>query len=124
MKRVALCLAFLLLVVVAYRSIAAARSQELDPIKVAGATHKLVLDNTFVRVLETRIPPGKSEPMHEHRRGVVIYLSDFKVRVTERGGKPQEAMRHNGDIRWRERTVHSVDNIGTSEGHVISVELK
>ncbi|HEY2933253.1 MAG TPA: cytoplasmic protein [Acidobacteriota bacterium] len=124
MKRVALFLLVLVSLVVAYTALSAARSEDLDPVKVAGDTHKLVLENKFVRVLETKIPAGKSEPMHEHRRGVVIYLSDFKVRVTERGAKPQEAVRHNGDIRWRENTVHSVKNIGTTEGHVISVELK
>ena len=57
--------------------------QELDPLKVAADTHKLVFENPFVRVLETRVPPGKTEPWHRHGRRVVVYLTDFNTRSTE-----------------------------------------
>jgi hypothetical protein len=55
---------------------------------------------------------------------VVVYLADFHTRTTERGGKPQENLRKAGLVRWSEPIVHTVENIGTTEGHVISVELK
>ena len=98
--------------------------QELDPLKVAADTHKLVFENPFVRVLETRVPPGKTEPWHRHGRRVVVYLTDFNTRSTEQGGKPQDNLRKAGLARWSEPVVHQVENIGTTEGHVISVELK
>ena len=98
--------------------------QELDPLKVAADTHKLVFENTLVRVLETRVPPGKTEPWHRHGRRVVVYLTDFNTRSTERGGKPQDNLRKAGLARWSEPVVHQVENIGKTEGHVISVELK
>ena len=98
--------------------------QELDPLKVAADTHKLVFENPFVRVLETRVPPGKTEPWHHHGRRVVVYLTDFNTRSTERGGKPQDTLRKAGLARWSEPVVHQVENIGKTEGHVISVELK
>ncbi|PYV19645.1 MAG: cytoplasmic protein [Acidobacteria bacterium] len=98
--------------------------QELDPLKVAADTHKLVFENPFVRVLETRVPPGKTEPWHRHGRRVVVYLTDFNTRSTERGGKPQDNLRKAGLARWSEPVVHQVENIGKTEGHVISVELK
>ena len=98
--------------------------QELDPLKVAANSHKLVIENPFVRVLETRVPPGKTEPWHRHGRRVVVYLTDFNTRSTERGGKPQDNLRKAGLARWSEPVVHQVENIGKTEGHVISVELK
>lgn len=98
--------------------------QELDALKVAADTHKLVFENKFVRVIETRVPPGKTEPMHSHGRRVVVYLSDFHTRTTERGKQPQENMRSRGLARWSEPIVHQVENVGKTEGHVISVELK
>lgn len=104
--------------------LASAVPQDLDPLKVAADTHKVALENAFVRVLEVRVPPGKTEPMHQHPRRVVVYLSDFHTRTTERGGKPQENLRKAGLVRWSEPIVHEVENIGTTEGHVISVELK
>ena len=120
-----LLLAFLILTVVTvYWRWSAAIPQDLDPLKVAADTHKLVFDNQFVRVLETRVPPGKTEALHQHPRRVVIYLSDFNTRTTERGGKPQENLRKAGSVRWSEPITHQVENIGKTEGHVISVELK
>src|SRR5262245_43553580 len=101
-----------------------AAPQELDPLKVAADTHTLVFENAFVRVLETRVPPGKTERMHRHGRRVVVYLSDFHTRTTEQGGKPQDNLRKAGLTRWSEPLVHTVENIGKTEGHVISVELK
>jgi quercetin dioxygenase-like cupin family protein len=124
MRRFVLMAVAALGVSVFYWSFNVTAVQNLDPLKVAGDTHKLAMENKLVRVLETRIPPGKSEPMHEHRHGVVVYLTDFRVRSTEKGGKPQEFQRRRGEVRWREMTVHEVTNIGKTEGHVISVELK
>jgi hypothetical protein len=102
----------------------AATPQELDPLKVAGDTHKLLFENRFVRVLETRVPPGKMEPLHQHPHRVVIYLSDFHTRTTERGGQPQDNLRKSGSVRWSDPIIHKVENIGKTEGHVISVELR
>ena len=104
--------------------LASAVPEDLDPLKTAPDTHKLAFENAFVRVLEVRVPPGKTEPMHQHPRRVVVYLADFHTRTTERGGKPQENLRKAGLVRWSEPIVHTVENIGTTEGHVISVELK
>ena len=101
-----------------------AMPEELDPLKVASDSHKLVFENQFVRVLETHVPPGKTEPWHQHGRRVVVYLSDFHTRTTERGHQPQDNLRKFGLVRWSEPMIHQVENIGKTEGHVISVELK
>lgn len=123
MKKAAITLGVLALLLVYWRW-SGAMPQELDPLKVAADTHKLVFENQFVRIIETRVPPGKTEPMHQHGRRVVVYLSDFNTRVTERGGKPQDHLRKFGLARYSEPIVHKVENIGKTEGHVISVELK
>jgi len=107
-----------------YWHLSGAVSEELDPLKVAADSHKLVFENQFVRVLETHVPPGKTEPWHQHGRRVVVYLSDFYTRTTERGHVPQEQLRRFGLVRWSEPIIHQVENIGKTEGHVISVELK
>jgi quercetin dioxygenase-like cupin family protein len=123
MKRAAIAAAIFVAAVVSSRWSVAGAGQ-LDPLKVAPDTHKLLFENPYVRVLEVRVPPGKTEPWHEHPRRVVIYLSDFHTRVTEKGGKPTETLRTRGFVRWTEPTVHQVENIGKTEGHVINVELK
>jgi hypothetical protein len=39
-----------------------------DAVQVAPKSHKVIFDNTLVRVLEVAVPPaGETEPMHHHR---------------------------------------------------------
>ncbi len=123
-KKLMVGVAGLLVLAVAWQVASARQQADLDPLKVAADTHKLVFENTFVRVLEVHVPPGKTEPMHSHGRRVVVYLSDFHTRTTERGGRPQDNLRKNGLVRWSDPLIHTVENIGKTEGHVISVELK
>jgi hypothetical protein len=98
--------------------------EELDPLKIAPDTHKLVFENQFVRVLEVNVPPGKFEPWHKHANRVVVDLNDFTTRSTERGGQPKESTRKAGSVRWVDATIHQVENIGKTAGHAYSIELK
>ena len=123
MKKTAIALGILALLAISWRW-SNGIQEDLDPLKVAADTHKLVFENQFVRVLEVRVPPGKTERWHQHGRRVVVYLSDFHTRSTERGGTPQENLRESGLVRWSEPVIHQVENIGQTEGHVISVDLK
>ena len=105
-----------------------ARSQAtedpLDPVVVAGDTHRLALDNAFVRVLEVRLPPGKVEPRHRHPHGMSVYFTDWDVKVTPDGGAPETRHRQAGTFVWNEAIVHRVENVGTTEGRILRIELK
>jgi quercetin dioxygenase-like cupin family protein len=96
----------------------------LDPIRVAGDTHKLALDNKFVRVLDVRLPPGKVEPRHRHPHGMSVYFTDWEAKVTPDGGAAEVHHRKTGTFAWNEAVVHSVENVGGSEGHILRIELK
>ena len=96
----------------------------LDPIRVAGDTHKVALDNPFVRVLDVHVPPGKTEPRHRHPHGMSVYFTDWDARVTTDGGSPEVRHRKAGTFAWSEATVHTVENVGPTEGHILRIELK
>jgi quercetin dioxygenase-like cupin family protein len=96
----------------------------LDPVKVAGDTHTVALDNKFVRILDVRLPPGKVEPRHRHPHGLSVYFTDWDVKVTADGGQPEVRHRKAGTFAWSEAIVHRVENVGTTEGHILRVELK
>jgi quercetin dioxygenase-like cupin family protein len=96
----------------------------LDPIRVAGDTHRLAFENAFVRVLDVRLPPGKLEPRHRHPHGLSVYFTDWDARVTLDGGKPELHRRKAGGFAWSEAIVHSVENAGKTEGHILRIELK
>ena len=59
MKKILMTVGIVALLVVCWRW-SAAIPQDLDPLKVAPDTHKLVFENRFVRVLEVHVPPGKT----------------------------------------------------------------
>ena len=122
MKKLAILALAFACAIVSWR-LAAAFPEDLDPLKTAPDTHKLAFENAFVRVLEVRVPPGKTEPLHSHPRRVVVYLSDFHTRTTVRGEKPHEDLR-KAALGDKDAALRVVENIGQTEGHVISVELK
>lgn len=96
----------------------------LDPVRVAGDTHTVALDSKFVRILDVRLPPGKVEPRHRHPHGLSVYFTDWDVKVTPDGGQPEVRHRKAGTFAWNEAIVHRVENVGTTEGHILRVELK
>ena len=96
----------------------------LDPVRVAAGTHRVAFENPFVRVLEVHIPPGKIEPRHRHPHGLSVYFTDWDAEVTVDGREPQINQRKTGTFAWSDAVVHTVQNVGKSEGHVRRIELK
>ena len=101
-----------------------AQDDALDPLRVAGDTHKLAFENKFVRVLDVHLPPGKVEPRHRHPHGMSVYFTDWDARVTVEGGKPEMHHRTAGSFAWSEALIHTVENAGKTEGHILRIELK
>lgn len=120
------CLAFSAVLVLAGSALAWSQAgpDALDPVRVAPDTHRLAFENAFVRVLEVRVPPGKTEPRHRHPHGMSVYLTDWDVKVTVDGRAPQVHQRKAGTVAWSEAVVHAVENVGKTEGHVFRIELK
>jgi hypothetical protein len=76
-----------------------------------------------VRVLEYRDKPGAKTAVHQHPDSVVITLSAFSRRLTI-GAEVVEFDTPANEAAWRPAQMHSGENIGTTDSHVIFVELK
>jgi hypothetical protein len=105
---------------------------DLDAVRAAPRHHLLILENERVRVLDTRIDPGETVPVHTHRWPAVYHVyswSDFvrrdadgKVLLDTRGRPPPASL---PAVVWSEPLPpHSLENVGAAELHVVSVELK
>jgi hypothetical protein len=113
-------------VAIASASIRPAFTQEtLDPVKLMPHTHKLLFENEFVRVVESRVPPGATEPKHVHPHCVTVHLVDVDAEVkTFPDGRITRVHNGAGTADWSEATTHEVKNIGTITSHNFRVELK
>jgi hypothetical protein len=106
------------------------KDDPLDPLRVAPDTHKLALENAFVRILDVHIPPGSVERRHRHPHGLSVYFTDWDAKVTvenngNNDGKPAQVnQRKAGTFAWSDAVIHTVENVGKTEGHVLRIELK
>jgi beta-lactamase class D len=103
----------------------------LDALCAAPDSHRLLMENEKVRVLEVTIPARHKEPWHTHRR-VSLMLIDQSASIRyfrsdddfdERPRRtPKDEMVH---IEWLEpESIHCVENTDTMRYHAIRVELQ
>jgi hypothetical protein len=103
----------------------AAELDELDVLKVIPENYTLLLENEHVRVIEARIPPGTTEPLHRHLSGVSIAMTDYFIEHLQPNGEWTPSMkREPGTVYWSEGSVHQVRNVGDTYSHTIRIELK
>lgn len=103
----------------------------LDALIAAPEHHTLLLENDEVRVLDVRIPPGETVPLHTHRWPSMTYLLRWAnfIRRDERGNTMVDTRRseqpQTGTATWAEPyPPHTVENVDTVELQAIVVELK
>lgn len=103
---------------------------DLDALVAAPKQHRLLLENDRVRVLDTRIEPGERTPVHTHQWPAVHSIVSWSAFVRRDGdGVVLVNTRGSADpapaVLWGEPLgPHSLENVGPTPLHVISVELK
>jgi beta-alanine degradation protein BauB len=95
-----------------------------DPVKVAAANYKVILENAAVRVLKIDYAAGAKTPMHQHPDSVAIILTDSKMRFTTPDGKTEDMARPNESALYTPAGTHSPANIGTTRLEAILIEFK
>lgn len=105
---------------------------ELDALVAAPDHHTLLFENDRVRVLDTHIPSSDRTPIHTHRWSSAMYILSFSdfVRYDDKGevlvdSRTVDALKIPPTVLWSAPLPpHSLENVGTTDLHVISVELK
>jgi hypothetical protein len=78
---------------------------------------KKEIDNAVVRVLRRLVPPGKTVPLAELPPGLVIFLTDYSVRVP--GAAPQEELRgKRSHFLWHSGGKIGLENLS---GHPLEI---
>lgn len=101
----------------------AAAQKAKDTTEVDPDGHRVVLENTYVRVVEARLAPGQKVAMHSHTPRVVVALSPFRLKLTLPDGRSGVVDRRVGEASWSEATEHAAQAlVGTV--HAVEVEPK
>jgi hypothetical protein len=100
------------------------RDPSRDPVVTDGDKYKVVFENDRVRVLEYRDSPGQRTSPHYHPDYVLCALSTFTRKFILSDG--QEAVRdvRLGQVAWGKAQSHIGENVGSTDTHVLIVELK
>ncbi|HEX6419602.1 MAG TPA: hypothetical protein VFZ77_13970 [Acidimicrobiales bacterium] len=94
-----------------------------DPVCTDPDKYRTILENELVRVLEYRDTPGAMTAPHRHPDSVMYTLSAFQRRLHV-DGATRDVQLERGHALWLPAQVHRGQNIGTSDTHVLFVELK
>lgn len=104
---------------------------QLDALQAAAHHHVSLFENDMVRVLDTRVMPGQTVPLHTHRWPSVLYIlswSDFVRRDGEGRTVLDSRLGQRlpqGSAVWSSPLPpHTLENVGESELRAISIELK
>jgi quercetin dioxygenase-like cupin family protein len=100
-------------------------SSNRDPIETDPDKYKVVFENERVRVLEYRDTPGQKTSPHYHPDYVLYAVTSFRRNLTlPLEGKGGTRDVQAGDVVWGKAQVHIGENVGSTDTHVIMVELK
>jgi hypothetical protein len=105
--------------------------ETMDALIAAPASHRVLLENDRVRVLEVVIEPGAREPEHTHQAASVMIV-DEPARIRYYAG---DAVRFKSRarsetppgvwVRWMEpEGPHSVENIDEHRYHAMRIEFR
>ena len=95
-----------------------------DPVVTDSDKYKVVLENDRVRVLEYRDSPGQRTSPHHHPDFVLCALSAFTRKFALAEGKEAVREVRPGEVAWGKAHSHIGENVGSTDTHVLIVELK
>ena len=95
-----------------------------DAVTTAPDLYRVVEENDRVRILEFKGGPGAKSEMHSHPAMVAIGITDTVVKFTLPNGQSIEIEMDKGHPMYLDAVEHATEISGTSEAHVILVELK
>jgi quercetin dioxygenase-like cupin family protein len=95
-----------------------------DVVKVAPASAKVEYEDSQIRVLRFKEPPGTKLPMHSHPAYVAVGLTNDIAQYTFPDGRTAEQKSKVGQAEFANAVSHASVNTGKTASEAIFVELK
>jgi hypothetical protein len=104
----------------------------LDALIAAPDNHRRLMENEYVRVLETTIDPGQTTPVHTHKWPAAHYVMSWShfIRRDDAGNilldtRQSDFNQNVPQVLWgTSLPAHTVENVGSTTLRIVSVELK
>jgi beta-alanine degradation protein BauB len=94
-----------------------------DPVCTDPDKYQIVFENDRVRVLEYCDRPGDKTHPHRHPDSIMFPLSGFQRRLHGEEGT-RDVVMAPGAVHWLPAQTHVGENTGTTDTHVLFIELK
>jgi hypothetical protein len=101
----------------------AASTVSVDAVCTDPTLYTVVFENQRVRVLRYRDRPGDKTSLHQHPDMVLVPLSNFRRRLTV-NGHSVDLEKTAFDPGWVPAQAHVGENVGTTDTHVLLIELR
>jgi len=95
-----------------------------DAVKADPNHYKVELENDDVRVLRIHYEPGEKSVMHEHPKGVAVFLTDYQVKFIVPTGEEIPVSGKAGQVLWNDGAKHLPENTGEKAMELIQIEMK
>lgn len=95
-----------------------------DPVNVNPKMVSVAYENDHVRVLRVHSGPHERLETHSHPALVVVSLTAGSRRVYAPDGSYHDTNVQAGDVRWREPSIHAVENLADEPFENIEIEFK
>jgi quercetin dioxygenase-like cupin family protein len=95
-----------------------------DPADVAADVYTILMENDRVRVFDVRFKPGQKTVMHGHPDHVAYVFTPFTLNLKFPDGNSQDIPLNAGQVLWIGAGPHAAQNVGTTDGSVLVIELK
>jgi beta-alanine degradation protein BauB len=95
-----------------------------DAAEAAPNVYTVIFENERLRLLEARVRPGDSSPLHSHPDGLVYVVSGGEVTFGSGDGHSADVELKTGFARWREAEEHTVASRDSADVVVLMFEPK
>ena len=95
-----------------------------DPTVVEPTHYKLAFENDEVQVVDIHYGPHEKSKMHSHPGGVVVYITEGHLKLTDEKGVVKEVNAKPGESRFFPPFHHKVENLSDKPFDAVYVGLK
>jgi quercetin dioxygenase-like cupin family protein len=96
-----------------------------DPVKLDPKHYSVESENEQMRVVRIKYRGHEKSPMHQHPRGVGVFLTDAHFKFTYPDGKTEEIRKKAGDVMvFTEPWEHQPENLSGKDFEAVYVEIR